>query len=98
MLGPQKKNVCKLLIGSFLPLNLTKPHGHKKLSLTHVCVCVLTWTVCHLLESLLLTAASTQVEDTLVSLQSKIKLDEKNLMIENLQLKYLVSLANLNQT
>lgn len=34
--------------------------------------CVLTWTVCNLLVGLLLTATSTQVEDTFISLQRKI--------------------------
>lgn len=38
-------------------------------------VCVLTWTVGHLLECLLLTAASTQIEDAFISLQRKKKLN-----------------------
>lgn len=36
-------------------------------------MCVLTRTVCHLLKRLLLTAASTQVEHTLVSLEQTVK-------------------------
>ena len=53
---------------------LQNPNPKKKLhcECVCVCVCVLTWTVCNLLVGHLLTASSTQVEDTFVSLQRKI--------------------------
>lgn len=47
-----------------------------------VCACVLTWTVCHLLVGLFLAAASTQVEDTFISLQAKWRVT-MNEMTEN---------------